>query len=524
MTFPAEPEDIGQGYGDGQLQDGIALARLGEREQARAIFRRIIQQNPEHEQAWLWLAWAAEDREEARRYLEEARVILPTSPRIAEALRWAADATADVQRRERRTPRVDRQAQPRVLASRERLAAAMAQGRNGVSAVRRALGRLGSAVARTAPSVWKRARGWHLPPVSRARLAAFLGPALSLVTVAALVLGIGAIRRTVQANAARVLAETLPTPALNATPLPSVDAQLGPLWQQASLAATMGDWAAAVDTLLQIRALDPENDRVRRELAVAAYNDGLRLCEQNALDEARARFDLAVRADASCPGLLEDRRVLSLYLRGLDAYWTKDWDAVVSNLSKVQRLRPGFKDTAAMLGQGYYEVGVALQSERKWFEAVDAMNAALALLPDHAEAPLRLAELQTAITPPRRIEVSLSEFTATIYEDNQPVHTFPICHGRRSAPTLPGRYEVKSKMPMAYGSAWDLQMPYWLGLYDAGGSENGFHALPILSSGAVLWGQAIGTQCSYGCLVLNTADAEYLYNWADIGTVVYINR
>ena len=83
---------------DSQLQDGIALARQDRREEARAIFRGMIQRNPEHEQAWLWLAWVAESREDARRYLEEARILLPKSVRIAEALRWAADATGSPRR------------------------------------------------------------------------------------------------------------------------------------------------------------------------------------------------------------------------------------------------------------------------------------------------------------------------------------------------------------------------------------------------------------------------------------------
>ncbi len=521
MSYNEDPSEPTENPGDGQLQDGIALARLGERQQAREVFRRIIQQNPEHEQAWLWLAWVAEDREESRRYLEEARIILPTSPRIAEALRWAADATGAPYRRGRVTPSGAGLHLPN-LPSQHELAGALAQGRSTGDAIWRRVAAAALSVWHHGTRAWRHLRSRPSPSLPWARLRMFVGPTLSVLTIAALIVGIMALRRTVQADAARVLAETLPTPNPYATPAPSVSEQLEPLWQQAALSATTANWPEAIDALLRIRELDPVSDRARRELAVAAYNDGLRLSEQNSLTNALDRFDLAVRADASCAGLLEDRRVLDLYLRGLDAYWVKDWKTVVADLSKVQRARPNFKDTQVMLGQGYYEVGVELQSERKWFEAVDAMNAALELLPDHAEAPLRLAELETAITPPRRVEVSLSGFAATLFEDSQPIRTYSICHGRSSAPTLPGRYEVKTKLPMAYGSAWDLDMPYWLGLYDAGGSENGFHALPILSSGVVVWAQAIGTQCSYGCLVLNTPDAEYLYNWADIGTVVYI--
>jgi lipoprotein-anchoring transpeptidase ErfK/SrfK len=75
---------------------------------------------------------------------------------------------------------------------------------------------------------------------------------------------------------------------------------------------------------------------------------------------------------------------------------------------------------------------------------------------------------------------------------------------------------------MAYASKWDINMPWWLGIYYAGGSENGFHGLPQLQDGRTIWADRLGHPCSYGCIVLDTEDAVYLYNWADIGTVAFI--
>jgi hypothetical protein len=66
-------------------------------------------------------------------------------------------------------------------------------------------------------------------------------------------------------------------------------------------------------------------------------------------------------------------------------------------------------------------------------------------------------------------------------------------------------------------------MPWWLGIYWAGGSENGFHALPILSNGRTLWSGSLGTGCSFGCIVLDTQDAIMMYNWTEIGDVVIVN-
>ena len=41
-------------------------------------------------------------------------------------------------------------------------------------------------------------------------------------------------------------------------------------------------------------------------------------------------------------------------------------------------------------------------------------------------------------------------------------------------------------------------MPYWLGIYQAGGSENGFHAYPLRGGSQVLWRGALGTGCPLG--------------------------
>jgi tetratricopeptide (TPR) repeat protein len=513
---------------DSQLQDGIALARQDRREEARAIFRGMIQRNPEHEQAWLWLAWVAESREDARRYLEEARILLPKSVRIAEALRWAADATGSPGRRGRAV-RTAAGAPLRGLASRlpgpEEWGRIVGGWRQAALSLVRGLAHAGhegweglAAGSRRAAGVAGRLAGlpWE-------RLRPMIAPTLTVLCIVALATGIMLLRRNVLADAARVIAETLPTPNPLATATPTAAQRAEPLWREVEVAVARGDWPAALASLERLRDLDPRDERVRRELAAVCLQHALTLIETNALTEAAEVLDRAVRADAASPGLADERRLLRLYLAGLDAYWTKDWKSVVSNLGKVQRLRPDYLDTPVMLGQGYYEYGVMLMGERKWFEAVDAMHACLELLPGHTEAPLRLADLEVAITPPRRIEVSLSGYAATLYEDDQPVRTFPICHGREGAPTLPGRYEIKTKLPSAYGSQWDLDMPYWLGLYDTGGAENGFHALPYLSSGVVLWEGAIGTRCSFGCIVLYTADAEYLYNWADLYTVVYIH-
>ena len=85
-----------------------------------------------------------------------------------------------------------------------------------------------------------------------------------------------------------------------------------------------------------------------------------------------------------------------------------------------------------------------------------------------------------------------------------------------------GNFKVLEKISMAYASTWDLDMPYWLGIYWAGSTQNGIHALPILSSGRRLWEGYLGRRVSYGCVILGTEEAKTLYDWAEVGTPVHI--
>ncbi len=89
--------------------------------------------------------------------------------------------------------------------------------------------------------------------------------------------------------------------------------------------------------------------------------------------------------------------------------------------------------------------------------------------------------------------------------------------------TKPGVFRIKTKIPEAYAGLWGLHMPYWLGIYDAGVIENGFHAMPLLRNGRQI-GWRVGTRGSYGCVVLNTKEAKKLYDWAEFGTIAVIRN
>jgi lipoprotein-anchoring transpeptidase ErfK/SrfK len=121
------------------------------------------------------------------------------------------------------------------------------------------------------------------------------------------------------------------------------------------------------------------------------------------------------------------------------------------------------------------------------------------------------------------ILVDISEQHMYVYEGDTLVYSFVSSTGMHNA-TRVGSFSVLDKIPSAYGATWDIWMPNWIGIYWAGSTENGIHALPILPNGATLWAGYLGVPISYGCVVLGTYEAQLLYDWADVGTPVEIRR
>ncbi len=122
----------------------------------------------------------------------------------------------------------------------------------------------------------------------------------------------------------------------------------------------------------------------------------------------------------------------------------------------------------------------------------------------------------------KKILISISQQHLWAYSGDQVVYSFVASTGLATSPTKPGTFQVLDKIPNAYASTWNLQMPYWLGIYYVGSIENGIHALPILSNGQRLWSGYLGRPVSFGCIVLDTQAAHQLYDWADVGTPVVI--
>lgn len=118
----------------------------------------------------------------------------------------------------------------------------------------------------------------------------------------------------------------------------------------------------------------------------------------------------------------------------------------------------------------------------------------------------------------KRIEINTGAQTLSYFLGGVKRDTFSISSGKPSMPTPKGHFLIINKHPKAW-SPYGLWMPYWLGL---GTGRFGIHQLPVWPNGYREGEDHLGTPVSHGCIRLGIEPAEFLYNWAEVGTPVFI--
>ncbi len=125
----------------------------------------------------------------------------------------------------------------------------------------------------------------------------------------------------------------------------------------------------------------------------------------------------------------------------------------------------------------------------------------------------------------KRVVVSISKQHVWVYENGQVKWSWAASTGIADSPTLPGVFQVQSRERNGYAGNWNLWMPYFMGIYDAvPGFTNGFHGFPTRNGYGILWESALGRPVTYGCILISTQNAAALYEWAEDGVVVEIQR
>jgi LysM repeat protein len=113
----------------------------------------------------------------------------------------------------------------------------------------------------------------------------------------------------------------------------------------------------------------------------------------------------------------------------------------------------------------------------------------------------------------KRFVIDLSEQRLYAYEGDTMVRTTLVSTGLPGTPTVTGTYYIYLRYPSQHmrGPGYDLPgVPYVQYFYKGYGLHGTY------------WHNNFGQPMSHGCVNMPTAEAEWAYNWASIGTPVIV--
>jgi lipoprotein-anchoring transpeptidase ErfK/SrfK len=135
-------------------------------------------------------------------------------------------------------------------------------------------------------------------------------------------------------------------------------------------------------------------------------------------------------------------------------------------------------------------------------------------IPDPA-TPIPSLASPDEIIEGRWIDVDLSEQRLTAYEASRPVRTTLVSTGLSTTPTPVGQFHIWIKFrydDMAGEDYYIEDVPYVMYFHEG----YGLHG--------VTWHGNFGHPMSHGCVNLPTSEAEWLFNWAEVGTLVNVHE
>lgn len=141
------------------------------------------------------------------------------------------------------------------------------------------------------------------------------------------------------------------------------------------------------------------------------------------------------------------------------------------------------------------------------------------LIPTNTPAPIAPLEPLPISLPDvgrneRWIDVDLTNQLTHAYEGDYLINSFVVSTGTWEHPTLTGQFYIYVKYesaPMAGPGYYLPGVPYIMYYYKGYGLHGTY------------WHNNFGVPMSHGCINLRTPDAEWLYYWASIGTMVNIH-
>jgi tetratricopeptide (TPR) repeat protein len=469
-----------------QLEYAINLVRAGQKIEARKILRQIVALQPVNQAAWLWLSAVTTDRDEAETALAQARKINAVHPSLVHAEQWLAHRFSS------QAPTKESTVMP--------------------------------PLAQPVTSPFSQAKKW----LSFVNSLTF-GTIIVIIVAGLIILFLGVVLEVKATVQARQTSDMMAN---------EIQEQSEPENMVLDKAWAERDWTKVIAILEELHQAEPNAQLVQEQLAHAYLQQGLTLRYKGFVEEALTHFEKALTLTPQQSRARQELQMASNYLAGTQHYQAGQWQKAITALEAVRAENTDYPNVNDLLFSAYYNHGLALRAANELSQATEALEAAITLRPDLTEPYLRLTEIEFALapqtplvtsTPPvtstedRIIVIGIAEQRMHVYEGNQRIFDFVVSTGEPGRDTAIGDFKILDKIDVAYASTWNLDMPYWLGIYWSGPMENGIHALPIVKhTGYKLWDGYLGQRVSYGCIILSDADAATLYNWAEVGTKVKI--
>ena len=121
----------------------------------------------------------------------------------------------------------------------------------------------------------------------------------------------------------------------------------------------------------------------------------------------------------------------------------------------------------------------------------------------------------------KRIEVSIANQQLKAFENSKVVHTFDCITGDSEHPTNTGTFHIFSKDKNHVSHKYHVKMHYAMFFTHDGKAIHQYHG-PAFSSIRLLKEKGAGWFGSHGCVRLREEDANSLFSWAPIHTMVLI--
>jgi lipoprotein-anchoring transpeptidase ErfK/SrfK len=130
------------------------------------------------------------------------------------------------------------------------------------------------------------------------------------------------------------------------------------------------------------------------------------------------------------------------------------------------------------------------------------------------DTPAPASTNPTGSSGERWIDVDLSNQRLVAYEGDTPVYWVTVSTGLPGTPTVTGQYRIYVKYPaqtMSGPGYYLPDVPYVMYFYLGYGIHGTY------------WHNNFGQPMSHGCVNTPTPDAQWLYNWAEVGTLVNVH-